>query len=168
LLDEHTLDETAKGVFDVADTATRCLADLTDCRYLGCCRRSGGGLWEQIVAVLVACDHLRERFLIALLAGTGMPIGKGLGLRHEDIDTAGCLIRIQPRCNVNGARATPARSRWLRGLCGYRRAPPARPNPAAAPARLPRSLEAPRSGQIAVSGRRCPATPTALSLLMTG
>lgn len=26
-------------------------------------------------------------------------------MRHEDIDTAGCLIRIQPRGNVNGARA---------------------------------------------------------------
>ncbi|MFG1626230.1 tyrosine-type recombinase/integrase [Kribbella sp. NPDC049227] len=59
----------------------------------------------QIVAVLEACEHLRDRFLFALLAGAGLRIGEALGLRHEDIDTAGGLIRVQPRGNVNGARA---------------------------------------------------------------
>lgn len=59
----------------------------------------------QIVSVLDACEHLRDRFLFALLAGTGMRIGEVLGLRHEDIDTAGCVVRVQPRRNVNAARA---------------------------------------------------------------
>jgi integrase len=42
--------------------------------------------------------------LIELLAGTGMRIGEALGLRHEDIDAAGTLIRIRVRLNSNGAR----------------------------------------------------------------
>ncbi|WP_405059767.1 site-specific integrase [Kribbella sp. NBC_01505] len=60
---------------------------------------------EQLRMVLESCEHLRDRFLFGLLAGAGLRIGEALGLRHEDIDTAGCLIRVQPRGNVNGARA---------------------------------------------------------------
>ena len=59
---------------------------------------------ESVVAVLDACDRLRDRFLIAVLIGTGMRIGEALGLRHEDIDAAGTLIRIRLRDNSNGAR----------------------------------------------------------------
>jgi integrase/recombinase XerD len=59
---------------------------------------------ESVAAVLGACDRLRDGFLMALLAGTGMRIGEALGLRHEDIDAAGTLIRIRLRDNSNGAR----------------------------------------------------------------
>jgi integrase/recombinase XerD len=59
---------------------------------------------ESVAAVVNACDRLRDRFLIELLAGTGMRIGEALGLRHEDIDAARSLIRIRRRINSNGAR----------------------------------------------------------------
>ncbi len=39
---------------------------------------------EQIAAVIDAQERLRDRFLFALLAETGMRIGQALGLRHED------------------------------------------------------------------------------------
>jgi integrase/recombinase XerD len=38
-----------------------------------------------------------------------MRIGEALGLRHEDIDAAGTLIRIRARRNSNGARVKEAR-----------------------------------------------------------
>jgi integrase/recombinase XerD len=59
----------------------------------------------QVDTIVGSCDHLRDRFLFALLAGTGMRIGEVLGLRHEDIDTAGRLVRVRPRRNPNRARA---------------------------------------------------------------
>lgn len=59
---------------------------------------------ESLVAVVGACDRLRDRFLIELLAGTGMRIGEALGLRHEDIDAAATLVRVRLRDNSNGAR----------------------------------------------------------------
>ena len=39
-------------------------------------------------AVLDACEHLRDRFLFALLLDSGVRIGEALGLRHEDLDIA--------------------------------------------------------------------------------
>jgi hypothetical protein len=36
-------------------------------------------------AILDACDHLRDRFLLAILWDGGLRIGEALGLRHEDI-----------------------------------------------------------------------------------
>jgi integrase/recombinase XerD len=59
---------------------------------------------ESVQLIVGACDRLRDRFLIELLLGTGMRIGEALGLRHEDIDAAGTLIRIRLRDNSNGAR----------------------------------------------------------------
>jgi len=68
-------------------------------------RRLPRALSEESVQLIVdACDRLRDRFLIELLAGTGMRIGEALGLRHEDIDAASTLIRIRARHNINGAR----------------------------------------------------------------
>jgi integrase/recombinase XerD len=68
-------------------------------------RRLPRTLSEESVQLIVdACDRLRDRFLIELLAGTGMRIGEALGLRHEDIDAAGTLIRIRARRNSNGVR----------------------------------------------------------------
>jgi integrase len=43
--------------------------------------------------------------LFALLAGSGMRIGEALGLRHEDIDSAECIVRVRSRQNANNARA---------------------------------------------------------------
>jgi integrase/recombinase XerD len=62
---------------------------------------------EDIRVILVACDHLRDRFLFALLAETGMRIGQALGLRHEDFMSRQRPVMIVPRSdNANGARAT--------------------------------------------------------------
>ena len=54
--------------------------------------------------MLASCDRLRDRFLVSLLAGTGMRVGEALGLRHDDVDPAGRLVRVRSRLNVNGAR----------------------------------------------------------------
>jgi integrase len=40
---------------------------------------------EQVAAVIDCQQRLRDRFLFALLACTGMRIGQALGLRHEDV-----------------------------------------------------------------------------------
>jgi len=60
----------------------------------------------EITALLDACEHLRDRFLLALLAETGMRIGQALGLRHGDFVSRQATVRIVPRPdNANGARA---------------------------------------------------------------
>lgn len=61
---------------------------------------------EQIVAILGACEHLRDRFLLSLLAETGMRVGQALGLRHADFVTRRREVHIVPRAdNANRARA---------------------------------------------------------------
>lgn len=60
---------------------------------------------EQITAILEACVRLRDRFLFALLAGTGLRIGEALGLRHEDINARRCEVTVRARRNANRARA---------------------------------------------------------------
>jgi integrase/recombinase XerD len=40
---------------------------------------------EQVAAVIDCQERLRDRFLFALLASTGMRVGQALGLRHEDV-----------------------------------------------------------------------------------
>ena len=61
---------------------------------------------EQIVAILAACEHLRDRFLLSLLAETGMRAGQVLGLRHADFVSRSREVHIVPRAdNANGARA---------------------------------------------------------------
>jgi site-specific recombinase XerD len=52
---------------------------------------------EQVTAVLDAQEHLRDRFLFALLASTGMRVGQALGLRHEDVVAWERRIAITPR-----------------------------------------------------------------------
>ncbi|MGH9066350.1 MAG: site-specific integrase [Acidimicrobiales bacterium] len=60
----------------------------------------------QIATLLDACEHLRDRFLLALLSETAMRIGQALGLRHGDFVSREASIRIVPRDdNANGARA---------------------------------------------------------------
>lgn len=61
---------------------------------------------EDVQALLDACNHLRDRFLIALLHETGLRIGQALGLRHGDMRTWEHRLIVRPRDdNANGARA---------------------------------------------------------------
>jgi integrase len=61
---------------------------------------------EELVAVLGAPARCRDRFLLALLAETGMRVGQALGLRHADFVSRAKEVRIVPRAdNANGARA---------------------------------------------------------------
>jgi integrase/recombinase XerD len=61
---------------------------------------------EEIGTLLAACDRLRDRLLLAVLAETGMRIGQALGLRHADIVSQAREVRIVPRAdNANEARA---------------------------------------------------------------
>lgn len=61
---------------------------------------------DQILTLLEACEHLRDRFLLVLLAETGMRAGQALGLRHADFVSHRREVRIVPRAdNANGARA---------------------------------------------------------------
>ena len=60
----------------------------------------------EVSTILGACDRLRDRFLFALLAETGMRVGQALGLRHEDFVSRDRRVVIVPRDdNANGARA---------------------------------------------------------------
>jgi integrase/recombinase XerD len=52
---------------------------------------------EQVAAVIDCQQRLRDRFLFALLASTGMRIGQALGLRHEDVVSWERRIEIVPR-----------------------------------------------------------------------
>jgi integrase/recombinase XerD len=66
----------------------------------------------QVVAILAACEHLRDRFLLSLLAETGMRAGQALGLRHADFVSRKREVHIVPRAgNANGARRRSARPR---------------------------------------------------------
>ena len=61
---------------------------------------------EQLVTVLASPTRARDRFLLALLAETGMRIGQALGLRHADFVSRVKEVHIVPRVgNANGARA---------------------------------------------------------------
>jgi integrase len=63
----------------------------------------------QVTEILGACEHLSDRFLMALLAETGIRIGQALGLRHADFLSRKRELRIVPRAdNANGARAKVA------------------------------------------------------------
>ena len=52
---------------------------------------------EQVAAVIDCQQRLRDRFLFALLATTGMRVGQALGLRHEDVVSWERRIEIVPR-----------------------------------------------------------------------
>jgi integrase/recombinase XerD len=68
---------------------------------------------EQVAAILAAQTRLRDRFLFALLAGTGVRIGQALGLRHSDVVSHERRIEIVAReDNANGARGKRGRG-WV-------------------------------------------------------
>ena len=52
---------------------------------------------EGVAAVIDCQRRLRDRFLFALLASTGMRVGQALGLRHEDVVSWERRIEIVPR-----------------------------------------------------------------------
>jgi integrase/recombinase XerD len=61
---------------------------------------------DEVVALVETCEHQRDRFLLVLLAETGMRIGQALGLRHADFVSHRRELQIVPRAdNANGARA---------------------------------------------------------------
>jgi integrase/recombinase XerD len=63
---------------------------------------------EQVAAVIDAQERLRDRFLFALLASTGMRIGQALGLRHEMSSRGSVGSRSAPAATLTverGARA---------------------------------------------------------------
>ena len=64
-------------------------------------------------AILDACDHLRDRFLVAVLYASGVRVGEALGLRHEDIAAAECQVTVVSRVNHNGARSKSRQSRTV-------------------------------------------------------
>jgi integrase/recombinase XerD len=51
----------------------------------------------RVAAVIDCQQRLRDRFLFALLASTGMRVGQALGLRHEDVVSWERRIEIVPR-----------------------------------------------------------------------
>lgn len=64
----------------------------------------------QVQAVLDVQRRLRDRFLFALLFGTGMRVGQALGLRHEDFVGHERRVEVVPReRNANGARGKNSR-----------------------------------------------------------
>jgi integrase/recombinase XerD len=67
----------------------------------------------EMQAILDACEHLRDRFLFALLWDSGIRIGEALGLRHEDIGIAERQITICPRANDNRARVKSRQPRTV-------------------------------------------------------
>ena len=67
----------------------------------------------EMQAILDACEHLRDRFLFALMWDAGVRVGEALGLRHEDLAAAERQITIVPRVNDNRARVKSGRSRTI-------------------------------------------------------
>ncbi len=60
---------------------------------------------QQISKLIDSCTNLRDRFLVSLLAETGLRIGQALALRHEDIKSWDNEIYVIFRKNnVNNAR----------------------------------------------------------------
>ena len=59
---------------------------------------------QQVTTVLASCERLRDRMLFTLLAESGLRVGEALGLRHDDIDAASCVVSVVGRANANGAR----------------------------------------------------------------
>ncbi len=65
----------------------------------------------EMQALLDACEHLRDRLLLAILWDCGVRIGEALGLRHEDIAVAERTVTVCPRQNDNGARSKSRQQR---------------------------------------------------------
>ncbi len=66
----------------------------------------------QVAAVIDCQERLRDRFLFALLASTGMRIGQALGLRHEDV------VAWERRIVIRAREDGPRRARSKGGAEG--------------------------------------------------
>lgn len=66
----------------------------------------------QVAAVIDVQERLRDRFLFALLASTGMRIGQALGLRHEDV------VAWERRIVIRAREDAPRRARSKGGAEG--------------------------------------------------
>ena len=67
---------------------------------------------EQVAAVIDCQERLRDRFLFALLASTGMRVGQALGLRHEDV------VAWERRIVIRAREGAPRRARSKGGAEG--------------------------------------------------
>ena len=67
---------------------------------------------EQVATVIDCQERLRDRFLFALLASTGMRIGQALGLRHEDV------VAWERRIVIRAREDAPRRARSKGGAEG--------------------------------------------------
>ncbi|MGZ6638879.1 MAG: tyrosine-type recombinase/integrase [Solirubrobacteraceae bacterium] len=67
---------------------------------------------EQVAAVIDCQERLRDRFLFALLASTGMRVGQALGLRHEDV------VAWERRIVIRAREDAPRRARSKGGAEG--------------------------------------------------
>jgi integrase/recombinase XerD len=67
---------------------------------------------EQVAAVIDCQERLRDRFLFALLASTGMRIGQALGLRHDDV------VAWERRIVIRAREDAPRRARSKGGAEG--------------------------------------------------
>jgi integrase/recombinase XerD len=67
---------------------------------------------EQVAAVIDCQERLRDRFLFALLASTGMRVGQALGLRHEDV------VAWERRIVIRAREGAHRRARSKRGAEG--------------------------------------------------
>lgn len=128
---------------------------------------------EQLVHVLAAPVRARDRFLLALLAETGMRVGQALGLRHADFVSRAKEVRIVPRAdNANGARAKLAPSRsgqHQRCLCQTSRAgwPKAGRSTSSTVGRFFTHATTPQDGQPAFTVRSSTCTTTLVAVSST-
>jgi integrase len=79
---------------------------------------------EEFAALVYACDHWRDRFLLGVMYFGGLRLGEALGLRLSDLHFAessaelGCHfpgphLHVVPRANPNGARVKNERRRTV-------------------------------------------------------
>jgi site-specific recombinase XerD len=59
----------------------------------------------EVQSILDACEHLRDRFLFALLWDSGVRVGEALGMRHDDVAVSERTVSVVPRLNDNRARS---------------------------------------------------------------
>lgn len=67
----------------------------------------------EVQSILDACEHLRDRFLFALLWDSGVRVGEALGMRHDDLEAADRTVTVRPRLNDNGARSKSVERRTV-------------------------------------------------------
>ncbi|MFB6814645.1 tyrosine-type recombinase/integrase [Streptomyces sp. NPDC056347] len=79
----------------------------------------------QVDAIIASAQHARDRFLVQLMAATGVRIGEALGMRRQDMHllpdsrSVGCSVAgphvhvVRREDNANGAVAKARQPRWI-------------------------------------------------------